>query len=158
MKPTINHPIQLETVRIIETTLRVFESNAINQDDGEEVPFKFSVSFTPFNDENKSIIVGITGTYGNDKQYINSESDAELDINTKNYPFFIRVRLAGVFTVDTNNFPMVEIENWAKMNPPIVLYPFLREHIYSLASRAGIREIILPMVTLPMYKIQAKQE
>jgi len=142
-----NHAIQLQTVRVMETTLIVYQSDkalASNQ----EANFKFQVSVNQFDADKRTIVVRIRGEVG-------SEKTAQEAIPES--PFYIRVALAGKFSVDIDNFPVNEVENWGKMNAPIILYPFLREHIYGLASRAGIKEVIIPMLTLPMYKIVASE-
>ena len=63
------------------------------------------------------------------------------------------VRLVGTFAVDESNFPSTFVEDWAEKNAPLVLYPYVREHIYSLASRVGISSLILPLLEIPTFKV-----
>lgn len=138
------HAIQLETIKVVETTLVVHDFQRAHED-GQDVNFHFQNSSSKYDPETQTIIVGIRGVMG----------DGEVDPvdPAKSSPFFIRVELRAVFRVDESNFPVAEIDNWARANAPLILYPFLREHIYGLALRAGIKEVIIPMVNLPVYKV-----
>ena len=40
------------------------------------------------------------------------------------------------------------LNDWAEKNAPLILVPFVRENIYSLASRAKVNTIV-PLFTLP---------
>jgi len=69
----------------------------------------------------------------------NSDSD--------NAPVYLKVKLHGVFSVG-ENFPSEFVNDWAEKNAPLILVPFVRENIYSLASRAKVNTIV-PLFTLP---------
>lgn len=62
-------------------------------------------------------------------------------------PFRLIVELVGVFTIG-DEFPEDKIDHFAKYNAPIILMPYIRENVYSLAIRAGI-DIYLPLVQVP---------
>lgn len=56
----------------------------------------------------------------------------------------ITVTMAGIFEY-TNN-PIIPIEYFAKVNGPAILYPFVREHIASISTKANIGQILLPPI------------
>ena len=60
---------------------------------------------------------------------------------------YLKVKLHGVFSVG-ENFPSEFVNDWAEKNAPLILVPFVRENIYSLASRAKVNTIV-PLFTLP---------
>ena len=101
--------------------------------------------------EDKEVQVGIGVSFGfenpNDALVRDQEDDAR-DVR-------LRVRIVGHFVVDENVFPMERLEEWGKYNAPIILYPFLREHVYSLTVRCAIAPLILPSVYLPTMKIES---
>lgn len=138
------HAIQLETIKVVETTLVVHDFQRAHEDK-VDVAFHFQNNHSKYDPDSSSIMVGIRGVVGDEKT-------DPIDLS-KSSPFFIRVELRAVFKVDAQSFPVDEVENWAKTNAPIILYPFLREHIYGLALRAGIKELIIPMINLPVYKL-----
>jgi len=51
----------------------------------------------------------------------------------------------GIFEVDEDKFPFKFIQNWAEKNAPLILYPYLREQVFSLSSRAGFGGTLLPL-------------
>lgn len=63
--------------------------------------------------------------------------------------FVIEVELAGQFSVDYEKFRFEDLERWAKVNAPSLLLPYLREQIYGLGSRAGLRSMIIPLFNQP---------
>jgi len=136
------HPIQLQSIRVKELFLKVYDPSRA-QESNLDLPFTFKVGHSKFNAEDNQIAVGVLGCVGHD---INEDS-AEAT------PFVIKADLIGQFTIDTSSFPVDKIDKWAKENAPLILLPFLREHIYGLASRAGIKEVIVPMFVLPTITI-----
>lgn len=132
------HPIQLESVKVVELSVNIFDLNDTEYDTSS-FPFRFSSGKSDFDDEDQSIIVGVIGEVG--------------DPEGEKTSFHIKAHLLGKFTVDINNFDKEKIALWAKQNAPLTLVPFLREHIYGLASRAGLRDIIIPLFVVPTFKI-----
>lgn len=68
-------------------------------------------------------------------------------------PFQLAVAIHGNFVVDESRFDIKFIEDWADKNAPLVLYPYLREQVYSLTSRAGFPEALLPLIEIPTFRI-----
>ncbi|WP_139235340.1 protein-export chaperone SecB [Paenacidovorax caeni] len=59
--------------------------------------------------------------------------------------FHIEVELSGQFTVDYNNFDFDDLPRWAEVNAPMLLLPYVREQVYGLALRAGIKGMMIPL-------------
>lgn len=136
------HPIQLQGIRVLELNFSVTKPEQPNQEDleGIDLPFKFLSGHSEFDPVTNVVTVGVIGEVGGIAE--------EVEI-----PFYIKANLLGQFIVDISKFPMDKIDDWAKKNAPLILFPFLREHIYGLASRAGIKEVVLPLFTVPTVKI-----
>ncbi|NRT58604.1 protein-export chaperone SecB [Sphaerotilus uruguayifluvii] len=72
--------------------------------------------------------------------------------------FLLEVELSGHFTVDVSKFKKDNIDAWSRINAPFLLLPYVREHVYGLASRAGIRGIIIPLFVQPGTENLVKQD
>lgn len=131
-----HHPIQIEAVRVLELALNLKDpEKALSASD---LPFKFSTGHTKFDPDQKAISVGVIGEIGT------SDDDT---------PFHVKVHLIGVFSVNTDVFPLDKVEDWAQNNAPLLLLPFLREHIYGLCNRAGLKEVFVPLLVIPNFKL-----
>jgi len=64
-------------------------------------------------------------------------------------PCKFTVTVAGRFQVDTTVFKEENIEAWAKSTGPYLLFPYLREQVYALSTRARLRPIIIPVFKIP---------
>ncbi|MDI9364717.1 MAG: protein-export chaperone SecB [Flavobacterium sp.] len=58
--------------------------------------------------------------------------------------YSINTIFCGVFKKDGEP-PLLE-EDFKKINAPAIIYPFIREHIHSLCSKATLGNIMLPTV------------
>jgi preprotein translocase subunit SecB len=63
------------------------------------------------------------------------------------------VEILGRFSIDTKAFPVEHVPEWARTNAPIMLFPYLREHVYSLTLRAGFKPAVLPLITVPTIRV-----
>lgn len=133
------HPIQLENIKVVILSLKV---NFDNQQDNlpDEVCFELFHGHSQFNVDDRKIAVkigaSVDSTDGNDS------------------PFDLRVELLGIFSV-SDEFDEKYVESWAKTNAPLIIYPYLREHVYSLTSRAGFEGRVLPLFEIPVFKIES---
>lgn len=58
--------------------------------------------------------------------------------------FEIYVEMTGIFTHTENlSFPL---KDFATINAPAILFPFVREHVATLTSKADINTVLLPPV------------
>lgn len=54
------------------------------------------------------------------------------------------IKMVGVFTIEnTSDFP---IQQFASVNAPAIIFPFIREHLSSLSVKSGINPILLQPV------------
>ncbi|WP_069472432.1 protein-export chaperone SecB [Candidatus Marithrix sp. Canyon 246] len=130
-----NHPIQLITLKVLELSIKVIpESIQFEQPIVEQ--FSLFHGCSEYNHEDNTIGVRI---------------GVEIGEELKEVPFKLRVEILGVFKVDENKFPLNFLEKWAENNAPLILYPYLREHVFSLSSRAGFDGTLLPLFQVPTF-------
>ncbi len=139
MAPTL-HPIQLQTIRVKHLRVSVFNAGRADEPE-QEVPFSFEYGHSKFDREKSLVTVGVRGTVG------------ESDDDERTSPFVIEAEILGLFKIDLSKFAEEHIERWSEVNAPLILLPFLREHIYGVAARAGIKEVIVPLYILPTVKM-----
>lgn len=131
------HAIQLEAVETRELFIRL--NGPVLDSDQLELIYKKEVqlrsAFSPFDENEKQINVGLQLSLG-------MEEDTSL-------PVSMRVEIIGAFKVNTEEFPVDQIDSWAKKNAPLILYPFVREQSFGLTTRCGLPQIILPLLQVP---------
>ncbi|MEZ9006239.1 protein-export chaperone SecB [Vibrio splendidus] len=146
-KATYNyHPIQLRDVKVLELFISANPGCMSDQDsdcDVESSEFGFYHTHSKYNEEAKSFIVKVAAVIGRD----NDEEEPTTE-------FDLRAELLGVFEVDEDNFPMEHIEAFASKNAPLLMYPYLREQVYSLTTRAGFDSTVLPLFEVPVFKLR----
>lgn len=133
------HAIQLVTLKVLKLTI------AVNPNIEEQNP-------PPIEDADFSLITGYS-EYDAEAQNIAIKIGVEMGVDQESIPYSLQVELLGVFQVDENRFPLVHLEHWAKTNAPLVLYPYLREHVYSLTLRAGFPGTLLPLFEVPTFRV-----
>lgn len=127
------YPVQLKHLGVIELSFKR-NIDALPLDSNEEAAegFNFTAGSSAFDPEDNTIQVMVM---------------AEIDDNK----FKLRAQLIGIFELEDNSF-LPNIERWAEVNAPLVLYPYLREQVYGLATRAGIPAPLLPLFQIPSFK------
>lgn len=138
------HPIQLESLNVKELYIRANVPPDVKTG-VEETAFTLGVASSEYDEERQQIVVGVKAEVGGDE-----EAEEKL-------PFNLKVELAGRFRVDETRFPMDEINHWARRNAPLVLIPYLREHIFALTARCGFKPMMLPLLEVPTYKFSNKE-
>lgn len=133
------HAIQLVDLKIIELSFQARDSSAF-RDDLEIEELSLISGYTDFDEKNKTINVKVRATIGDDDDY----------------PLRLVVDIRGKFSVNTDEFEIGNIESWAKRNAPLILYPYVRENVYSLSSRVGLKAVLLPLLEIPSFKIIKK--
>ncbi|MEE4742811.1 hypothetical protein V2K00_11390 [Pseudomonas alliivorans] len=138
------HPIQLINLHVDELYIKVLDRQ---KSESEHVPrdFTLTVSRSEYDAESKIISVKI-------------QMEMMPDEESPACPFEMRIAVAGHFQVDEERFPIAEINNFAEKNAPIILIPYIREHSYSLTVRAGVKPMIFPLITVPVFKISNVKE
>lgn len=137
MKP---HPIQLLNVQVEELNIIVHDRVSFLNTDYPKT-FDYSVSRTNFDDQNNLIAVKVD-------LEIKPEDEGIID-----RPFSLKVSVSAQFSVDVTKFPIDKIYIWAENNAPIVILPYVREHVYMLTMRSGFDPVILPLVEVPTIKV-----
>lgn len=66
-----------------------------------------------------------------------------------------RIKMVGVFSTPTS--PDLDIDQFASVNAPAIIFPFLREHLSSLSVKAGISPILLAPVNFVQHSALKKQ-
>lgn len=131
------HPIQLASLNVAE--LHIEPNVAPDKKTGvEESEVTISSAYSEYDEEENLISVAVKAEVG-----MSGDSDSPP-------PFSMRVEVTGNFTVvDKERFPMDEIQHWAEFNAPMILFPYVREHVFSLTARCGFDPMILPLLEVP---------
>lgn len=135
-KPYKPHAIQLTDLRVSELSIQVDLSVPRDASIGG---FNIETGRSVYDHEAHQIQVKMRVSMGN------QEGETS--------PFQLTVELHGNFEVDESAFDIKFIEDWADKNAPLVLYPYVREQVYSLTSRAGFPEALLPLLEIPTFRI-----
>ena len=128
------HPIQLEEILVEELELKI-EDPKKAREDNIVCEFSLKTGHSDYNSNSKALYVGVIG---------------EINADGHNAPVYLKVKLHGIFSVG-EDFPIEFVNDWAEKNAPLILIPFVRENIYSLASRAKVN-VVVPLFTLPSIK------
>ncbi len=130
-----NHPIQLRALKVLELFIKVI-SEQENLPDIEK--FSLFHGHSEYDDKEKVIAVKI---------------GVEIGKEVEDTPFELKVEILGVFNVDDEKFPIKFIHSWAEQNAPLILYPYLREQVFGLTSRAGFGGVLLPLFQVPTFSV-----
>jgi preprotein translocase subunit SecB len=143
----IPHPIQLISINIEELFIRTnksYKPTEPSTEFGEAGEFNLRTGKSKYDEEKHIIQVGIILEVGGKEK--------------KETPFDMKIVISGVFMVDETKFEKAHIDDWAKRNAPIILYPYLREQAYALSIRCGFTGILLPLLTVPTFKIEPPEK
>ncbi len=137
------HPIQLEKIEVLQLSIKV-------KDSSPEVEGKDSLDSGDFG------LYHAHSDYDTNHKLIAVKAGISIK-DEDSFPFLLETEIMGIFSVDDENFPMDKLEHWARTNAPLTLYPYLREHVYGLTSRAGFDGgVILPLFAVPTLKFNSK--
>ncbi|WP_448529800.1 protein-export chaperone SecB [Raineya sp.] len=75
---------------------------------------------------------------------------------TKKIELRSKIKMAGEFIFEKNT--SITIEDFAKVNAPAIIFPFIREHLANLSLRAGIPPILLPPVNFVRLSDESKNK
>ena len=133
------HPIQLVDLKVLKLSLEIAPEK--EQDKlPDEGSFSLYSGFSDFNKEKREIAV---------------KAGIKIDSDEDDSPFSLHVELLCLFSIG-DKCPTKYIDSWADKNAPLILYPYLREHVHSLTSRAGFEGLILPLFEVPTFKINVE--
>lgn len=131
------HPIQILSVSVKE--LRIVANQPPDQKVGnEEQGFSLTTGHSEYDNKNHTISVS-----------------AQLEMGVKEKePYNLCVHIVGYFHVDEDNFNIKHINDWAKRNAPLILFPYLREQAHALTSRCGFKPLLLPLFEVPVFSLK----
>lgn len=102
-----------------------------------------------------NIQLGIHMTYG---PFDPEQNTAEMEIDLKvmhndNAVVKIVTKFVGLFSVIPDKENM-DIQEFLENNAPALMYPYVREHISAITTKAGIKTVILPPLNVRALLIQ----
>lgn len=140
------HPIQLQEITINKLSVVIHDhEKALAYQGG--VSMKMGHGKSDFSTDDCTISIGIRVKVEPTTSEISESSENDADAG--NPAFVLEVELHGHFLINLEKFQQKHIDLWAKNNAPFLLLPYVREHIYGLANRAGIRGMVLPLFIQP---------
>lgn len=134
------HPIQLHEISISRLSIEVPNPKIAQAFEGE-IEFSLQRGTSKFERDDPHIAVGIRAS-----------ASPKTDGNTTP-EFSIEIELSGQFSVDYGKFSFDDLNRWALVNAPFLLLPYVREQVYGLALRAGIKGLILPLMVQPSRRV-----
>lgn len=144
------HPIQ--AVHIAPKELRIKTHVPPNLSLEYEADFDLDVGHSDYYSEQKRIQIATRVQIGSEEPEIGEDG------NVKGHPFYLNVELVGMFEVDDTVFPAERIYEWATTNAMFIMYPYLREHVFALTARAGFTPMLMPLVEVPLFKVEKAAE
>lgn len=137
------HPIKLSSVNVKE--LSIILKNHPSQINIGEGELNFQSAGTAYNAEIHSFAVFVKVEIGYDER-------------TEDSPIMLKVEMFGEFEVDEEKFDIEQLDDFKERNAPAILFPYLREQVYALSMRAGIDPVLMPLIVVPTFKYQPKQQ
>lgn len=123
--------MQLRECEVHELTFRTRVPNkAIKVEE-----FGLGFARSPYDSENRWLDVLISFEAGSS------------DLSSAKYYFKVEIR--GRFENTEGSSEAEKIERWAENAAQFVMIPYLREHVYSISLRCGMKPIVIPLYQLP---------
>jgi preprotein translocase subunit SecB len=97
---------------------------------------------SPFNEETKRLQVSLEAKFG-----------FEVEASATPPPFSVKVVITAEFAI-SDAFPRDRVQEWAVVNAPFVIFPYLRERLYYITAQAGYPPILLPLLQIPTFKVE----
>lgn len=135
------HAIQLEHVGLSKIEFTGYRSGS-GEHHVSENAVEVSFSYSPYQEGSNRITLIGEAIIG---ELLESPSTELIDAN----PFYLHLRLHGFFSIDADDFDVAFADDFASKNAPFLMYPFLREQVYSLAIRCGFPNVMIPLVKIP---------
>ena len=146
------HPVQLTNVFVRELFIQTFKPlSADYKVDPEDIHTESLV--TEYNPTEKTVQVGMRVYIGDVHEPI--DLDNNNPAAARKSPLRMLVHLIGHYVVDESQFPLDLLSTWAQQGGSMTLLPYVREHVFSLTARCGIRPVILPVWQLPTINVSA---
>jgi len=89
------------------------------------------------------IHINIENQKKENKLFVILTIDFKAGIADKNQ-IFSRIKMLGIFEYSRDD--IISVDNFAQINGPAIIFPFVREHLATLSLKAGINPILLPPI------------
>lgn len=153
-RPYNQHPIQLTSLQVLKLSIEVHDVKSALSDNYNPGHYTMESGNSRLDPETNTIHVSMrvrAGRFACDDDM----PDDEQELNKKQ-PVSILVEVGAIFKVDTSKFSIENIDSWASRNAPLTIYPYVREQVYGLSSRVGIKPLLLPLLEVPTFKVSKK--
>jgi preprotein translocase subunit SecB len=152
------HAVQLKALQVLKLMIEVHDPGKALSDDYEVAEYSLETGRSEFNAENSTINVVMRIRAG--KCAIDEGNDNSVDKNEifAAQPVSFLVEVGGTFEIDTTLFSPNHINHFAETNAPLIIYPYVREQVYGLSTRVGIKAMLLPLLEIPTFKIVQNSE
>lgn len=134
-----HHPISIQDVRVKELFIKG-NVHPDSVDENQEIKYSIKVGHSEYDQDKAQIVVVL------------SLETEEVEEKESEQPYSIKIELVGLFKIDEDRFHREHIYDWARRNAAFILFPYLREHAYSLSIRCGYKPFILPLVEVPTFR------
>lgn len=94
-------------------------------------------------DFKSDIKINIENQKKENKLFITLTIDFKAGISTIEQ-IFSKIKMLGIF--EYSNSDIVSVDDFAQINGPAIIFPFIREHLATLSLKAGINPILLPPI------------
>jgi len=135
------HPINIDDVFVKDLHIEGLIHPSEVKDE-QEIDYSIKIGHTDYSTEEKFIVVGLILEV------------AENEKEKYHPPYNLKVEIVAKFNVDEDRFPVEQINDWAGRNAPMILYPYLREHVYALTLRCGYPPLNLDLIEVPTFEIK----
>lgn len=149
------HAAQLKALQVFKLGIEVHDPDVALSDDFDLGEFSLENGRSDFNGENSSINVRMRVRAG--RYAVDNDQPSPKDEEHLSQPISFIVEIGGIFRIDTSTFPIEHVHSWAESNAPLILYPYLREQVYGLSTRVGIKPVLLPLLEIPTMKFVSKK-
>lgn len=65
---------------------------------------------------------------------------------TDNKEITSTIKMLGIFELTGESTSIISSEDFAKINGPAIIFPFIREHLANVTMKAGLNPILLPPI------------
>lgn len=145
------HAAQLRSLQVLKLSIEVHDVKTAHSENYQLGCYTLEAGRSDFDVESSTIKVSMrvrTGRFAIDDDNLEEENEEH-----SSQPVSIWVEVGGVFSIDTEEFPADKIHHWAGSNAPLIIYPYVREQVYGLTTRVGIKPLLLPLLEIPTFKI-----
>ena len=119
-----------------------------------DVDFKinkqYDIDKVESNDNNFSLAfsIEVNSILEEQRGIVTITADISKDYKKMNRPFFLKIIIAGFFSVIDGKFDDKQLQDFLKYNGTTALFPFLRSVVSDITKSAGVDPVMLPLVNI----------